>query len=185
MDLLSVLLISIALAMDSFTVAIAAGTSLKKQGIHTAAKIGLIFGFFQGFMPLIGWLAGTSFSSAISDFDHWIAFGLLTVIGVHMIYESKKKECKKIDFLSSKMLALLGIATSIDALAVGLSFALLQIEIFSAIALIGIVSFAFSFTGFFIGKKAGYLLKGKAELAGGTVLILIALKILIEHLAIV
>jgi len=181
MDTLTILVVAVALAMDSFSVAIAAGAAIKKQSVLAAARIGLFFGFFQGFLPVIGWIAGNAFSSIITEFDHWIAFILLVVIGAHMVLESRKSECKKVNYLSCKVLALLGVATSIDALAVGVGFAFLEVDILLAVLLIGIVSFVFSFVGVFIGKKVGCLFKGKAELVGGVVLILIGLRILAEH----
>jgi putative Mn2+ efflux pump MntP len=185
--IITILLIAIALAMDAFTVSICLGLSLKDIKIKNSLIIGLYFGFFQGFMPLIGYFLGSHFASLISQFDHWIAFGLLAFIGIKMIYEAiKHNSCEVINNpLQTKTLILLAIATSIDAFAVGLSFSILNIPLIGSILTIGIITFILSFIGSRIGHKLSYKLKTKAEILGGIILIIIGIKILLEHLNII
>ena len=151
MNILSVLWIAIGLAMDAFAVSVTSGLTLKELKINNAIKIALFFGTFQAFMPLIGWLVGLSFRNFIADFDHWIAFAILSFIGCKMIYESLKikTKTKKINPLKTITLLMLSIATSIDALAVGVSFSLLNITIVIPILIIGLVTFLLSFLGVF------------------------------------
>ena len=185
MGLLELLLIALGLSMDAFAASLCKGMSMKKRNPHHSAVIALFFGGFQAAMPLIGWLLGTQFESYITAVDHWIAFGLLAFIGGKMIYEALIKEtCPTEDenALRIKGLLLLAVATSIDALAVGVTFAFLQVSIIPAVTFIGVVTFVLSYIGVFIGHKFGASLKTKAELAGGLVLILIGIKILLEHL---
>ena len=184
MDLTAILLIALGLAMDAFAVSVTNGITIKHQRIQNALKIGLFFGAFQALMPSIGWLAGLSLREWIGGVDHWIAFGLLTLIGGKMIYESVKtgSEEKASDPLGLFVLFMLSIATSIDALAVGLSFALLKISIVTPILVIGLVTFALSFLGVFIGNKVGHFFENKIEILGGLILIGIGVKILIGHL---
>src|SRR4030042_5715805 len=184
MDIIQILLIAIGLAMDALAVSITYGITIKQQKINNALKIGLSFGSFQAFMPLIGWLAGLTLRDLISGVDHWIAFGLLSLIGCKMIYESTKMggEKKETVSLSLWMLLMLSIATSIDALAVGISFAFLNISIVTPIIVIGTVTFMLSFLGVLIGNKAGHFFERKIEVIGGLILIGIGIKILIEHL---
>jgi putative Mn2+ efflux pump MntP len=158
---------------------------MKKINYVHGAIIALFFGVFQSLMPLIGWLVGSRFSSYITQFDHWIAFILLVLIGGNMIRESlqeDEEEEEQEDRLDYKELFLLAIATSIDALAVGITFAFLQVEIISSVLLIGIITFVISFAGVIIGNIFGSRFKNKAEILGGIILILIGIKILLEHL---
>ena len=184
MDLV-IILIALGLAMDSFSVSITRGfTNTKTRMFIEALKTGFFFGLFQGIMPIIGWLAGLSLIELISSFDHWIAFGLLAFIGVRMIYESISKESKQVVSSSSfKVLIILSVATSIDALAVGLSFSFLETSIVSPAIIIGIITFFLSFLGVYVGKKFGNYFE-KIGVLGGIILIVIAVRILIEHLEI-
>ncbi len=183
MNLLLILLIAVGLAMDAFAVSITCGLALKKLKIKHVFTIALSFGFFQGVMPIIGWLAGVGFRSFISSIDHWIAFGLLVIIGGKMIYESSKLESSvKDEELNVTFLLFLSIATSIDALAVGLSFSFLKVEIITPSLIIGVVTFILSMIGVIIGKKVGHLFERKIEVFGGIILILIGFKILLSHL---
>lgn len=189
MDLVTIILIAIGLSMDAFAVSITNGAMIDKVTAKEALRVGVFFGGFQALMPLIGWAAGVKFERYITAIDHWIALILLSIIGGKMIYESIKggepeiacdyvgeKRC-----LSNKTLVILAIATSIDALAVGVSFAFLKTSIISSIIIIGIITFIICFLGVLIGKKCGELLKKRAEILGGVVLIIIGLKIFIEH----
>ena len=183
MNLLSILCIAVGLAMDAFAVSITCGLTLKKLKVKHAFTIALSFGFFQGVMPIIGWLAGVGFRNFISNIDHWIAFGLLAVIGGKMIYESFKLESSvKNRELSWTLLLFLSIATSIDAFAIGLSFSFLKVEIITPSCIIGVVTFILSIAGVVIGKRVGPLFGKKIEAFGGIILILIGIKILLTHL---
>ncbi len=176
------LLIAVGLSMDAFAVSICKGLSSNRASIKHCATAGVYFGGFQMLMPLIGYFLGRQFQSLITSFDHWIAFALLCLIGINMIRESREKaEPGSADYSPRAMLPL-AVATSIDALAVGITFAFLQVNIVLALALIGLVTFAFSFGGVKIGHAFGAKFKSKAECLGGLVLILIGLKILLEHL---
>jgi len=177
-----IILIAIGVAMDSFSVSITRGfTTNKNRMLNEALKTGFFFGLFQALMPIIGWLAGQSIIDLISGFDHWIAFGLLTFIGVRMIYESITKESKQIvNSTSFKVLIMLSIATSIDALAVGLSLSFLGTSIITPALIIGIITFSLSFSGIYLGKKFGNYFE-KIGVLGGIILIVIAVRILIEH----
>ncbi|MBT3354213.1 MAG: manganese efflux pump [Candidatus Scalindua sp.] len=183
MNLLSILIIAVGLAMDAFAVSITCGLTLKRLKIKHAFTIALSFGFFQGVMPMIGWLTGVGFRNFIYNIDHWIAFGLLVVIGGKMIYESFKLESPvKNRELSWTFLLLLSVATSIDAFAVGLSFSFLKVEIITPSCIIGAVTFILSMIGVVIGKKVGHLSERKIEAFGGIILILIGINILLTHL---
>lgn len=186
MHLITIIFIAFGLAMDAFAVSIASGIAIKNLSINKALKISLSFGLFQAFMPVIGWLAGLSLIDLISKIDHWVAFGLLALVGCKMIYESFKIEEaeKAFDPLNFYVLLLLSIATSIDALAVGLSFAILKVIIVRPVIIIGIVTFVLSLLGVFIGKKVGHFFEKKIEILGGIILIGIGITILIEHLGI-
>ena len=187
MGLLELVLIALGLSMDAFAVALCKGLSMNRFKLRNGAVIALLFGGFQALMPLLGWLVGKQFESYITRIDHWIAFGLLTFIGGKMVYEALRKDrcpAKNGDVLYMKELLLLAVATSIDALAVGITFAFLQVLILPAVSLIGIITFLVSFAGVCIGHGFGTRLKSKAEFAGGVVLILIGLKILLEHLGV-
>lgn len=189
MSLIGIFLIGVGLSMDAFAVAITKGITMKKLSIKNIIKIAGFFGFFQALMPLIGWLVGVRFSVYVEKFDHWIAFILLVSIGGKMVYEAYKKEdecavavvSEKEEVLHYKELLLLAIATSIDALAVGVSFAFLQVEIVKSIILIGTTTLIISFIGVVMGRKLGCLFQKKAEIFGGITLTLIGLKILLEH----
>ena len=184
MNFASLFFISIGLAMDAFAVSLTEGISLRKLCIKSTLKIALIFGLFQGIMPLLGWAIGGLFYDKISKFDHWIAFGLLFFIGIKMILDARefgkcdiKGKCEK-----DSNIIVLGIATSIDALAVGFSFSLLPgLNIYFSIAVIGIITFILSSVGVYLGNKVGQLLGAKAEYMGGIILIGIGIKMLIQH----
>lgn len=182
-------LIGAGLAMDAFAVAICKGLAMRKVNKKQALVIGLFFGGFQALMPLIGWLLGSQFESYITNIDHWIAFVLLLVIGGKMIKEAfeaeEETEIEQMDPpLDIKEMFVLAIATSIDALAVGVTFAFLDYPIVEAITIIGVTTFVISIIGVYVGNFFGNRYKKKAELAGGIILILIGLKILLEHLGI-
>lgn len=186
MSIFSIFMIAVGLSMDAFAVSLARAMTFKKQDLlRYALLLGIFFGFFQGFMPLIGWWAGSYFQEFIVSIDHWIAFILLALIGGNMIKEAFHKEDNEDEdknALTLKTIFILSIATSIDAFAVGISFAFLQVNIFTAVLLIGITTFIICFIGVFIGNRLGDLLGKYAEILGGGILILIGLKILIEHL---
>ena len=184
MDLLTPVLIGIGLSMDCLAVAIACGTSLKAGRWKVALVAGLAFGGFQAGMTIIGWAAGASFIGIISPFDHWVAFFLLAGIGVKMIYEATKDECgeERVNLLHLPSLLTLSFATSIDALAVGLSFAFLQTSVVFPAAIIGAVTFVFSVSGILVGERLAGLFGRKIEILGGVILIAIGLRVLIEHL---
>jgi len=184
MDIISIIFIAFGLAMDAFAVSITSGITIKFLKINNALKIATFFGLFQVIMPIIGWLAGLSFRNIISGFDHWIAFGLLIIIGGKMIYESTKIELnnKKIDPLNIYVLLILSFATSVDALAVGLSLSFLKVFIVLPAVIIGIITFLLSIFGVYFGNKFGHYFEKKFEIIGGLVLIGIGIKILMEHL---
>ncbi len=196
MAIWEIILIGISLSMDAFSVAICKGLEMKKFCLKHGIIIALFFGIAQAVMPLIGYFVGFQFSSFITNFDHWIAFGLLAILGGKMIYDSFKKDCEKIDCceekLDFKQLFMMAITTSIDALAVGVSMAFLDASspnsmptIYLAAPLIGIVTFCMSFIGTGIGHKVGSKFKNKAQLIGGIALILVGTKILLEHLGVI
>lgn len=186
MGFLELLLIGIGLSMDAFAVAVCKGLCMKRVNKGHALLIALYFGAFQALMPLLGWFLGKQFESLIVSVDHWIAFALLGFIGAKMIKDafSDKDDVPTSCEVKHRELLVLAIATSIDALAVGITFAFLQVEIFSAIAIIGIVTFVICVGGVFVGNIFGAKYKRKAAVAGGIILILIGLKILLEHLGI-
>lgn len=186
MDFLGLIFIAIGLAMDCFTVSFSAGAIQKELKFNNALLIAFLFGLFQGIMPLIGWFCGEAVIDKISHIDHWIAFSILLLIGGKMIYEGFKPEKteKSLDFLKFSTLLVLAVATSIDALAVGFSFAVINVgNIWLVILLIGIVSFLFSLFGVYAGKKlCCYIKPSYAEILGGVILVLIGIKILLDHL---
>ena len=209
MDLISLITISIALSMDAFSVSICQGLSTKRFSLKMALSCGLWFGFFQALMPLIGYFLGAQFEHFITHIDHWIAFGLLSVIGVNMIREAAGESTRQRDNettsrdvthytdenkhdvigasehdTESKLasMLILAIATSIDALAVGVTFAFLKVNIWKSIIIIGITTFIFSFVGVKIGNVFGSRYSKAAEIVGGVILIVLGIKILIEHL---
>ena len=182
----TLILTALSLAMDAFSVSISNGLCMKKATFKEALKIGLFFGIAQGVMPVIGYMGGSLFAKFIESVDHWIAFVILSFIGIKMISEAiekmKKPESCPTEKLTTKDLFFQAIATSIDALAVGVGFAALKINIIFAASFIALITFALSFFGVFIGKKVGKSFKEKAEIFGGIILIGIGIKILIEHL---
>jgi putative Mn2+ efflux pump MntP len=184
MDFLSLLLIALGLSMDAFAVSVTEGFSIHEKKFRGSLRIGLCFGIFQAAMPILGWMAGVTLIQWISAFDHWIAFGLLAFVGIRMIRESYSKNKKDVkgEKLGNLELLMLGIATSIDALAVGLSFAFLKVQIIWPSVFIGLVTFTLSFLGVFLGQKIGNHAQGHLERIGGIILIAIGLKILAEHL---
>jgi len=203
MDILSIVLIAVGLSMDAFAVSVTNGIIIKELKAGHALKIGLYFGAFQALMPLIGWMAGFQFKDYITNIDHWIAFGLLAIIGGKMIKEAY--DCDEEAETTEDMcevavsnqgtvcenplrmgrLLVLAVATSIDALAVGISFAFLKVSIIWSSLLIGLITLVICFIGVFVGNKFGGLLKKKAEIVGGIILICIGLKILLEHTGII
>ncbi len=184
MSILTIILTGVGLAMDACAVSLAKGMCYtKKDAIRFSFIFALSFGFFQGIMPLIGYFIGIKFTSSITFLDHWIAFILLVGIGAKMIYESFGEQELACELhIKFKDILLLGIATSIDALAVGVSFAFFDVDIYVACFIIGVVTFILSFFSGYIGRFVGSLLHRYAEVAGGLILILIGTKILIEHL---
>ncbi|MGQ9539286.1 MAG: manganese efflux pump MntP [Candidatus Bathycorpusculaceae bacterium] len=182
MDTLIILAIAIGLAMDAFSVSIAYGIKAKCKNTDTALTMASSFGAFQAFLPVLGWFAGVKMLDFIAGFDHWLAFALL-LIGCKMIYESTKPEAqRKTKPLNTCVLLALSIATSIDALAVGLSFAFLKVSIITPIIIIGAVTFTLSFEGAILGDKLSRFKPNKIEILGGLILIAIGTKILTEHL---
>ena len=187
-----VLLIGIGLSMDAFAAAVCQGLRMRKLRYGNAMIIALFFGGFQALMPFLGWALGIHFEEYIVSVDHWIAFGLLAFLGGKMLFDvirgGEDEDCKcaaDSGILDLKELFLLAIATSIDALAVGISFAFLQVKIGSAVSLIGVTTFILVFLGVLIGHRFGAKYKNKATVAGGVILILIGVKILLEHLGII
>lgn len=186
MGLAELFLLAVGLAMDAFAVSICKGLAMKKVTVKNAVIVGAWFGGFQALMPLIGWLLGIRFKSYITAVDHWIAFVLLSIIGANMIKEAfDKKQEKENASLSFKVMFMLAVATSIDALAVGVTFAFLSVNIWWAVALIGCITFILSIVGVKAGGVFGMKYKAKAELAGGIILILMGVKILLEHLGVI
>ena len=191
MGIAELILLSVGLAMDAFAVSICKGLNTTKINYKHAGIIALFFGVFQAVMPLIGYGLGTRFAKYIESVDHWVAFGLLVFIGGQMILEAVKGEEEEDadeggDKLDIKQLFILAIATSIDALAVGITFALLDgVSIWFSVAIIGAITFIISFVGVVIGNRFGNKYEKKAELAGGIILVLIGLKILLEHLGMI
>ena len=187
MGIVELLLTAIALSMDAFAVSVCKGLGMRRMRYDQALVISLYFGVFQALMPLIGWLLGTSFSRYIQAFDHWIAFVLLAFLGGKMLWdvfhEKEDEEQESAERrLDHRELFMLAIATSIDALAVGIAFACLDVNIWSSISIIGVTTLVISFAGVWIGNRFGNRFQKKAEIAGGLALILIGVKILAEHL---
>ncbi len=183
MSLTELFLIAVGLSMDAFAVSICKGLSMQKMNRKNALVIGLYFGGFQGIMPFLGYLLGSRFQDAIASYDHWIAFILLAVIGGNMIKESTDKELENLDSsVAFKDMVILAIATSIDALAVGVTFAFLKVQIVPAVSFIGVITFFLSVVGVKVGTIFGSRYKSKAEFVGGFILLLIGAKILVEHL---
>lgn len=185
MGIIETSLIAIGLAMDAFSVAICKGLSMNKFEIKKAVIIALYFGIFQGVMPILGFLLGGTFAETIEAYDHWIAFALLAIIGINMIREAFDKDEEVNDKVDFKSMIWLAIATSIDALTVGITFSFLNVNIYFSALLIAMITYAFSILGVMIGNKFGCKYKTKAEVAGGIILILMGIKIVLEHLMII
>ena len=187
MGIIEILLLGVSLSMDAFAVSICKGLSMKKIDWKKAIIIGLYFGIFQALMPVIGYFLGSAFESLVTNIDHWIAFVLLVLIGGNMIREALGEEesnnCN--DNVDFKTMIVLAIATSIDALAIGITFAFLNVNVPLAVTIIGITTFIISLIGVKLGNRFGSKYESKAEIAGGIVLILIGVKILLEHLGII
>jgi putative Mn2+ efflux pump MntP len=184
MNLITIIVIAVGLAMDTFAVSIATGSASKQVRVTRALQMALFFGGFQLVMPLIGSLAGLAFKKYIAGYDHWVAFGLLAAVGGKMIHESFKIKTarKNFDFSNIFVLLILSIATSIDALAVGITLSLITSSIGTAVIIIGLITFAMSYMGVLIGQKLGHFFENKFEAIGGLVLIGISLKIVLQHL---
>ena len=188
MNIFELLLIAVGLSMDAFSVSICKGLTTQRFSWRTALACGLWFGSFQALMPVVGYFLGAQFQEMIETYAHWIAFGLLFLIGTNMIREAvwgNKEKDENNGFLDFKTMFLLAIATSIDALAIGVSFACIQVNIWIAISIIGVITFLFSILGVKIGNVFGSKYEKSAEIIGGIILILIGLKILFEHLGII
>lgn len=188
MHIFEIILISIGLAMDAFAVSICKGLSMKKLNIKHALIIAFYFGGFQAIMPLVGWILGSQFQVYIVSFDHWIAFALLAFLGIKTIVDTIREQDEESEKVESKLdykeLLLLAIATSIDALAVGVTMAFLNVKLVSTVSTIGIITFCICIFGVLIGNIFGTALKKKASFAGGVILLLIGFKILLEHLGV-
>lgn len=189
MGFLELFLIAVGLSMDAFAVSVCKGLGMKRLNMRQAAVIALFFGAFQGLMPVIGWALGTQFERYITPVDHWIAFVLLALIGGKMLWEALRGgddelACPVDQKLDFKELVMLAVATSIDALAVGITFAFLRVDIVASAGLIGVTTFALSLVGVAVGHRFGARYEKAATIAGGVVLILIGLKILLEHLGV-
>lgn len=181
MSYLELVFLAVGLAMDAFAVSVCKGLTLKNASVKYCLCAGAFFGGFQALMPVIGYFLGNIFSGYIQSLDHWVAFALLCVLGINMIAGAKKEEEADSSFAFKSML-LLAVATSIDALAVGITFAFLKTDIVFSVFVIGIITFAISFAGVKIGCAFGSAVKSKAEIIGGAILIIIGTKILLEHL---
>ena len=183
--MVEIFLIAVSLALDAFAVSVSSGISIPGFGVKQAARMGLWFGAFQFMMPVAGWLLGSSVSQYIETVDHWVAFALLAIIGGRMAWRSLpgREEGPAPPGLPTRRVCLLAIATSIDALAVGVSMAFMRVNILFSAVVIGVVAFVLSLVGGLVGKRLGGLFQRRAELVGGLVLIAIGVKILIEHLS--
>lgn len=185
MGFLELFLLAVGLSMDAFAVSICKGLAMDRVSLAKACIPGLWFGGFQGLMPLIGWLLGSRFARYITALDHWIAFGLLAILGINMLREAFGGEDEEADAsLGLKVMLALAVATSIDALAVGITFAFLEVSILPAVCFIAVVTFVISSCGVKIGNLFGMKFRSKAEALGGIILILLGAKILLEHLGI-
>lgn len=184
LDTATILLIAFGLAMDALAVSLSTGLALGCPTSRNAATIGGAFGLFQAAMPVIGWSAGSAFKSLIAGLDHWVAFGLLSLIGCKMVFEAVRPEHERqpLNPLDPHVLLVLSLATSIDALAVGLSFAMLDGSIVTPALIIGVITFSLSFFGVLAGAKVGKLMGRRVEVLGGLILLGIGIRILVEHL---
>lgn len=189
MPLYTVFLLAVALSMDAFAVAVATGCAVRAPRLSHYARLAACFGVFQFLMPVLGWALGLSVRGYMEAWDHWIAFGLLVWVGGNMLrsglaaLKHRETSCPATDPTAGRNLLILGVATSIDALAVGVSMAFMSVHILASAAVIGVVAFALSVTGGLVGRRLGCLFQRRAELTGGLVLIAIGVKILIEHLS--
>lgn len=188
MSLPTLLLIALGVSADAFAVSLAKGLQLTHLRLRVAVSVALTFGVFQGAMPLIGYLLGSRFSGYVTEVDHWIAFGLLTAVGLKMLWEAlvggDDDEQSDAESIPLGELLVLGLATSIDALAVGISFAFIDVQIVPTVLAIGVTTFVLSLGGVYLGRRAGKRFSGPAEIAGGLVLIGIGAKILLDHLGV-
>jgi len=184
MDLIKIVIVAVGLAMDTFAVSIVSGSAYKQLKIKHALRMAVFFGGFQAFMPLVGSLAGLTIKSYITGYDHWAAFGILVAVGGKMIYESFKIKSAQENLDPSNVLILLAlaVATSIDALAVGITLSFFSVSIGTAVTIIGLVTFLLSYMGVFVGKRFGHFFENKIEALGGLILIGLGAKILFEHL---
>ncbi len=182
MGLFTIIIIAVGLAMDAFAVAIVEGSTYKRLHLLHAFRVAALFGLFQAVMPLVGYFCGIGLKSFIAGYDHWVAFGLLTAIGLKMIYESFKIKTDNKSSSGVVMLLTLSVATSIDALAVGVTLGLVESSIAIAVVIIGVVTFVLSYAGVYIGQRIGHFFESRIEAAGGLVLIGIGIKILAGHL---
>jgi putative Mn2+ efflux pump MntP len=180
----TIIIIALGLSMDAFAVSMSEGLTLHRQRIQIALKLALFFGVFQALMPVIGWLAGMSLKNYIAAIDHWIAFGLLTLVGAKMIYEAaiERKARQQDTSLTLLTIFILAVATSIDALAIGITFSFIKVAILTPVLIIGLITFVASLIGYFLGERFAHLLGSKVEAAGGFILIIIGLKILFGHI---
>ena len=186
MSLLELFILAVGLSMDAFAVSVCKGLSVRRGSMKQAITVGIWFGGFQALMPFLGYLLGITFSSLITNVDHWIAFVLLAFIGFNMIRESRsEEENESNDRFDFKTMLPLAVATSIDALAVGVTFAFLQVNIVAAVSFIGCITFILSAIGLKAGNIIGAKNRSRAEFAGGLVLILMGIKILLEHLGVI
>ena len=182
----TLLILAVALAMDSVAVSIAIGSKYKDLLLSKALFAAAVFGFFQGAMPIAGYFIGISFAEYVQAYDHWIAFVLLVGLGGKMLYEAYQNEFDdEVTDLSTKTLITLAVATSIDAMAIGVTFAFLQSDIYTAAGVITLITFALCIIAVYVGKKLGSLLESKAEILGGLILIVLGCKILAEHLGVI
>lgn len=181
MSLLELFAIAVGLSMDAFAVSVCKGLSLRRYGPGRSLTAGIYFGGFQALMPLIGWALGVRFQQAIANVDHWIAFGLLTLIGINMLREARQEGDSLDEAMGPATMLPLAVATSIDALAVGVTFAFLQVSILPAVSFIGVTTFVLSALGVWAGSAFGARWRERAEQAGGIILILMGVKILAEH----
>lgn len=189
MGFIEIVLVGVGLSMDAFAVSVCKGLCMKRLDVRQALVIALFFGGFQALMPVVGWALGTGFEQFITPVDHWIAFGLLALIGSKMLWDSFHGEedaaCPADGRLDLRELTMLAVATSIDALAVGITFAFLRVDIVASAAVIGLTTFALALAGVAVGHRFGARYEKPATITGGIVLILIGLKILLEHLGVV
>lgn len=184
MGMWELFVIAVGLSMDAFAVSVCKGLSVSRLKVSHSLTCGAYFGAFQALMPLLGWLLGIQFQAMINSIDHWIAFVLLGFIGANMIRESREEEESMDSSFGPRAMLPLAVATSIDALTVGVTFAFLQVNIVPAVLFIGVTTFVLSAAGVYVGRAFGARFQNKAELAGGVILILMGLKILLEHLGI-